>query len=329
VEHGRVLQVRARVVVNASGPWSDSVRALESPAARTLHLTKGIHFVVRREDLPIQNMVVAQAHDKRQIFAVPRGGVVYVGTTDTDYGLPADYPEVTRADVEYLIAAVRRVFPAVTWGVEQVVSAWAGLRPLIHEPGKRPSEISRKDEIVIGAKGMISVAGGKLTTYRKTAEKAVDVAAKQLGAASSSKTAEATLEGGDLSAAPREYGRELAAACGPSLPGLAAAIDRLVLHHGSGTEALVERALRTRTGFLPGSFVLEVEIDQAVESEMAIHLSDVLERRLRLLPFTPDRGLGVAEIAADRMAKLLGWGGERRDREITEYRRIAAASAPA
>jgi glycerol-3-phosphate dehydrogenase len=175
---------------------------------------------------------------------------------------------------------------------------------------------------------MISVAGGQLTTYRKMAEKVVDVVAKRLGAAASSATAEAMLEGGDLPAAPREYGEELAARYEASLPGLSSAIDRLVLHHGSGTEALLERALRTRTGFLPGSPALEVEIDHAIESEMAIHLSDVLERRLRLLLFTPDRGLGVAEIAADRMAKLLGWGGAQRDREVTDYQRIAAACAP-
>ncbi|MGH7899808.1 MAG: glycerol-3-phosphate dehydrogenase/oxidase [Candidatus Binatia bacterium] len=328
LEHSRVLQVRARIVINASGPWSDLVRALEAPASRTLHLTKGIHFVVRREDLPIHDMVVAQADDKRQIFAVPRGGIVYVGTTDTDYGAPADYPEVTRHDVEYLISALRRVFPSLGWGAESVLSAWAGLRPLVHEPGKRPSEISRKHEIVIGPKGMISVAGGKLTTYRRMAEKVVDLAANRLGAAAESTTAHAMLEGGDLPAAPREYGEGLASRFEPALPGLAQAVDRLVLHHGSGAEALLERAVGAGTGFLPGRAALEVEVDHAVESEMAMHLCDVLERRLRLLLFTPDRGLGVTETVADRMATLLGWDRRQRDREIAEYQRIAAASAP-
>jgi len=328
VESSRLFQVRARVIVNAAGPWSDSVRTLEAPSKQMLHRTKGIHFVVRRDDLPIQNLVVAQADDKRQIFAVPRDRVVYVGTTDTDYGEATDYPEVSLADVEYLIAAVRRVFPAVTWGVDRVVSAWAGLRPLVHEVGKKPSEISRKDEITIGPKGMITVAGGKLTTYRKMAEKVVDLAAKQLGVASVSRTAEAPLEGGDLPCAPQEYARALAARYETSLPGVSAAIDRLVLHQGSGAEALLEHALRGGTGFLPGTPVLEVEIERAIESEMALHLTDVLERRLRLLLFEPDRGLGVAEVAADRMAALLGWDATRRDRELTEYRRVAAASTP-
>jgi len=328
LEGGRDLAIDARVVVNAAGPWSDSVRALEAPInGAKLHLTKGIHFVVRRSDLPIHDMVIARAPDKRQIFAIPRGEVVYVGTTDTDYGAAADYPRIDREDVEYLIGALGAVFPAATWGVDRVISAWAGLRPLIHEEGKKPSEISRKDEIAVGASGMISVAGGKLTTYRKMAEKVVDLAVERLGVERSATTADAPLEGGDLPSPPEDYARALAARhAATGIP--VEVIDRLVLHHGTAADELLARASSTSSGLLDAKTILEVEIDHAVESEMALHLVDVLERRLRLLLFDPARGLDVSESVAARMGALLGWDAERCRREVEEYRAIAAMCVP-
>lgn len=324
VERGERLRVSARVVINAAGPWSDSLRKLESTGAKqTLHLTKGIHFVVAAPDLPIRSMVVMQASDKRQLFAVPRGDVVYVGTTDIDFGEAADYPEITREDVDYLIDAVRRVFPAVAWGPERVLAAWAGLRPLIHEEGKRPSEISRKDEVVVGPNGMITVAGGKLTTYRKMAEKVVDLSLSRLGETPRpSTTAEAALDGGDLSVGPEALERSLAERSRLSRP----VVERLVLHYGSLAGSLAASA--AGDGLLPGGQVLAAEVDRAVDDEMALTLTDVLERRLRLLLFDSSRGLEAAEAVADRMARKLGWSAERRSAEIAKYRRIAAACRP-
>jgi glycerol-3-phosphate dehydrogenase len=325
VEQGGEIEIEARVVVNAAGPWSDIVRALEAPiTGKTVHLTKGIHFVVGREHLPIDVMVIAGAADRRQIFAVPRGDVVYVGTTDTDYGAAADYPTITHDDVTYLIDTLHGVFPDVRLGPEHVVATWAGLRPLIRQPGKKPSEISRKDEVTIGAHGMITVAGGKLTTYRSMAEKVVALVLERLGRSEPSQTADAALEGGDFAGSPVELARRLVERHGEVTPGLA---DRLVLHHGSEAAALVERAAREGSGLLSAG-VLAVEVDHAIESEMAIRLVDVLERRLRLLLFHPGRGLDVAEEVADRMAKHLGWTSSRRDAEVEDYRRVAAACRP-
>jgi glycerol-3-phosphate dehydrogenase len=322
------LVVEARVIVNAAGPWSDCVRALEAPiSGAKIHLTKGIHFVVRKDDLPIRDMVIARTPDKRQIFAIPRGDVVYVGTTDTDYGAATDYPTIDAEDVEYLVGALRAVFPAVTWGAERVISAWAGLRPLIHEDGKKPSEISRKDEIAVGPSGMITVAGGKLTTYRKMGEKVVDLAVERLAVKRTATTADSSLEGGDLPAPPQEYARELAARHSPrGVP--VEVVDRLVLHHGTAAEALLTRARANGSGLLDGKTILEVEVDHAVESEMAIHLVDVLERRLRLLLFDPGRGLDVAGAVAARMAPALGWDSARCARELEDYRTVAAMCLP-
>ncbi len=333
-ENDRISVVTSRVVVNAAGPWSDALRLLEDPrAGRKLHLTKGIHLVVRKEDLPLHHMVVMQARDGRQAFAIPRGEVIYVGTTDTDYGLPEEYPAVTRDDVTYLLEAVRRSFPAATWGIEKVVSVWAGLRPLLHEEGKRPSEISRKDEITVGPHGMITVAGGKLTTYRKMAEKVVDLAEERLARKRNRPcaTAEQPLDGGDLpeGASAESFERSLLERYGKSIPCLEGALERIVFLYGTGAEALLEKTAAESSGFFPGTPVLRAEVDRAVESEMALHLVDVLERRLRLLLFDPARGLDLAEEVAARMADLLGWSPSRRGAEVEAYRRIAAACFPA
>src|SRR5205085_7782178 len=177
--------------------------------------------------------------------------------------------------VEYLVGALRAVFPAVTWGAERVISAWAGLRPLIHEDGKKPSEISRKDEIAVGPSGMITVAGGKLTTYRKMAEKVVDLAVERLELKRTAITADASLEGGDLPAPPEAYARELAARhASRGVP--REVVDRLVLHHGTAAEGLLARARENGSGLLDGKTILEVEVDHAVESVLAIQLVDLL-----------------------------------------------------
>ena len=327
-DHGDV-EVAARIVVNAAGPWSDFVRGLEGPSDRApLHLTCGIHFVVRRDDLPVRNMVVLRAPDKRQAFAIPHGEVVYVGTTDTDHPRAEDYPGILRRDVEYLIAAVRASFPTASWGVERVVSAWAGIRPLIHQEGKAPSEISRRDEITVGPLGMISVAGGKLTTYRRMAERVVDLAARQLGVERPCSTADEPLEGGDFPASPQVLAQELTTRFAAHFPGLSRSIDRLVLHYGSQAADMLERSLSQGGETLPGGSFLAAEVDRAIESEGALHVCDVIERRLRATLFDADRGLTLAPAVTDRMADAFGWDRERRDRELDAYRKVAATCLP-
>jgi glycerol-3-phosphate dehydrogenase len=164
-ESGATVVARARVVVNAAGPWVDAVRALDVPGGPgTLTLTKGIHLVFRAEDLPARHCVVMNARDGRPVFTVRRGPHVYVGTTDTPYEGPLDEPPITGEDAAYLLDAVVRTFPALGLGVRHVVGAWAGLRPLVRVEGKAPSEISRRDEITVSAAGVVTVAGGKLTT---------------------------------------------------------------------------------------------------------------------------------------------------------------------
>lgn len=173
--------IKAKYVVNAAGPWVDELRQINnSKIGKRLHLTKGVHLVVPHEKLPVKQSVYFDIPDGRMMFAIPRGKVTYFGTTDTNYQQDKNNVETTVVDALYLIEAVNNMFPDITLTLEDIESSWAGLRPLIHEEGKSASELSRKDEIFVSDTKLISIAGGKLTGYRKMAERIVDIVAKKM-----------------------------------------------------------------------------------------------------------------------------------------------------
>jgi len=168
--------IKAKAVVSAAGPWVDELREIDhSKTGKYLHLTKGIHLVVALKSYPLSKPSILTWGDGRMIFAIPRGRTTYIGTTDTNYKGNKDEVVASREDAEYLIRAVNQTFPVVNLALEDIESSWAGLRPLIHEEGKSASELSRKDEIFEAPSGLISIAGGKLTGYRKMAERVVDL----------------------------------------------------------------------------------------------------------------------------------------------------------
>ena len=172
----QTIAISATTVVNAAGPWVDELRVLDkSKKGKQLHLTKGVHIVVDRKKFPVRQAIYFDVPDGRMIFAIPRGRTTYIGTTDTDYHQAIDEVKTTVEDARYLIEAVNDSFPEVNLQLADVESSWAGLRPLIHEEGKSASELSRKDEIFQSPSGLISIAGGKLTGYRKMAERVVDM----------------------------------------------------------------------------------------------------------------------------------------------------------
>jgi len=172
--------VRAKVVVNAAGPWVDQLRTINhSRVGKRLHLTKGVHIVVPSEKLPIRQAIYFDVDDGRMIFAIPRGRTTYIGTTDTNYDGNIDDVVTTAGDAAYLLQAVNATFQSMNLSIADVESSWAGLRPLIHEEGKSASELSRKDEIFESPTGLISIAGGKLTGYRKMAERVVTLLVKK------------------------------------------------------------------------------------------------------------------------------------------------------
>ncbi|WP_339881189.1 glycerol-3-phosphate dehydrogenase/oxidase [Polaribacter vadi] len=177
---GDKFAIKAKYVVNAAGPWVDELRQINhSKIGKRLHLTKGVHLVVAHEKLPIKQSVYFDVPDGRMMFAIPRGRVTYFGTTDTNYQKDKDHVETNLVDATYLISAVNNMFPEINISLDDVQSSWAGLRPLIHEEGKSASELSRKDEIFVSDTELISIAGGKLTGYRKMAERIVDLVGKK------------------------------------------------------------------------------------------------------------------------------------------------------
>ena len=178
---GKKINLRARNYVSAAGPWVDKIRKKDNSINhKYLHLTKGVHIVFPAEKLPIKQSVYFDVDDGRMIFAIPRGRCTYVGTTDTNYNGDLNRVVTTKADAVYLIKATNHTFPNVNLTIDDIESNWAGLRPLIHEEEKDPSELSRKDEIFISDSGLISIAGGKLTGYRKMAHRVIDEVLKTL-----------------------------------------------------------------------------------------------------------------------------------------------------
>lgn len=318
------VAVRARAVVNAAGPWVDTVREMLGSEERRLHLTKGIHLVLRRDRLPVSRIVVMQARDRRSVFVVPREGVVYLGTTDTNYDGPFDDPQVTDEDALYLLDAVTRTFTIEPVTLDEVTGAWAGLRPLLHEEGKAPSEISRKDEVMVSPTGLVSIAGGKLTTFRRMAERTTEMVVARLKEAGAGPFAvaaasdETLLDGGDLGEDVAAFGARLKT----RWPGTADLVDRLVSLYGANAERIVEGiagdpVLGERMA--PGSPLTRAEVEYVTREEYAQTVEDVLERRTRVFLFEADNGLPAAPRVARVLARLLDWDDARTQQEISQY----------
>jgi glycerol-3-phosphate dehydrogenase len=173
-------KIFAKKVVNAAGPWVDSVREMDkSKKGKHLQLTKGIHLVFDQSVFPLKQAIYFDTPDKRMVFAIPRDGKTYVGTTDTVYNGDMINPRLTKEDKDYVVKAINFMFPTLRIAEKDIESSWTGLRPLIHETRKSASEISRKDEIWESDSGLITIAGGKLTGYRKMAEMVVDLLNKK------------------------------------------------------------------------------------------------------------------------------------------------------
>lgn len=166
------FSIHSKRLVSAAGPWVDILRKKDGPLNhKHLYLTKGVHLVFPFEKLPVKQSIYFDTPDGRMIFAIPRGRVTYVGTTDTAYDSSLERVVTTKDDVDYLLDAINSTFEGITLTEKDIESSWAGLRPLIHEDDKAPSELSRKDEIFVSESGLISIAGGKLTGYRKMAQR--------------------------------------------------------------------------------------------------------------------------------------------------------------
>jgi len=322
--------VRALVVVNAGGPWVDALRRMDDPAAPPLlRLTKGAHVAVPRRRIGNERAITLFSPiDGRVMFVLPWGDLSYVGTTDTDADAPPDAVRVTAADVTYLLRSANAAFPEAHLAPNDVVSAWVGLRPLLGPevkqatPAAAPSQVSREHRVVESAQGLITIAGGKLTTYRVMARDVADRVAARLHQldgrpiAPRPPTDRLPLPGGE--AAELDVVFEAARARG--VP--EATARHLVASYGSETPAilnLVERDRGLGEPIAPQRPEIWAEVSHAVEREMALRVQDVLVRRMHLFYEYAEQGSAVAAPVAQRMKKLLGWDDVREAEELVDY----------
>lgn len=253
---GLDVEIRAKRVVNAAGPWVDLVRAKDHAIrGKTLLLTKGIHLVVSHSKLPVKQAAYFDVADGRMIFVIPRGKKTYIGTTDTVYNGDPNQIRVTESDRDYLLKAVTEIFPRVKLSEADVEAMWAGLRPLIHQEGKSPSDISRKDEVWESPSGLITIAGGKLTGFRKMAEKTVDAITASIASESRQTYAPCTtdremISGGDCGRCETyEDLREQLLAHGVKRGLTAKAVNELLDRYGSNISKIYMRLAELDAGF--------------------------------------------------------------------------------
>jgi glycerol-3-phosphate dehydrogenase len=323
---GERAVIRASVVINATGPWSDRVRRLEDGgAAPMLQPTRGVHIVVDRSRLDHRAAIVFTSPiDGRVLFILPWGDLSYIGTTDTDTNDPPDRPGISRGDMVYLLRSANARFPNARLGLEDIRATWAGLRPLLANGAKvTESSRSREHAILQGSGGMISVVGGKLTTYRAMAREVVDRAVRELrlrdgrSRPTESRTDEEPLPGGEAADLTtfRERGLELGVA--PD------SVEHLLRYYGTEAAGIYNLGASDRRLFrrlAPPHAAIEAEVIHAARRELAQTVEDIMVRRLQLYYEHPEHGVPAARRVAELMAPERGWDETRLEAEIERYR---------
>jgi len=303
--------VRARVVVNATGPWTDSILTLDDGERHAaVRGTKGVHVLVPRERVRNENAVTLLSPvDGRVMFVLPAGDFTLIGTTDTRTGEHPDEVRASAADVDYLLRSVNDRFPAAALTRSDVVSAWAGIRPLVAsgqdgEGTGSEGRASREHSISRGESGLLTITGGKLTTYRSMAAEVVDAVGRELGGGlGAAITDTRPLPGGKIG----DIREEVATAT--SQTGDAVVASHLVGAHGDRWRRLWELVVRDRSlgeRLDPSRPYIRAEVAWAVSEESALTLGDVLIRRFPLAFELSDHGRAVAPQAADIMAPMVG-----------------------
>lgn len=318
---GNSIEILAKCIVNATGPWVDGIRKLDgSFHGKRLFLTKGVHLVVDYNKLPVKQSAYFDTPDGRMVFVIPRGNITYVGTTDTAYHASPDSPRTTEEDRDYLLKAVNAMFPEACLEPDDVDSHWAGLRPLIYEEGKGPSELSRKDEIFLSDTGLITIAGGKLTGYRKMAEKVVDLVGRRLGLTlPACSTDQVTISGGDKNGCSSySEHREMLIAKGMELGLKQEEAEECAHIYGSNTVNIynwMEEMDREESASVR---LIKAQLDYSMDEEMAITVKDFLVRRTGWTYFQRAKAERFWEKVLEWMSQRLNWDDKRRLREREE-----------
>ncbi|PRS37975.1 glycerol-3-phosphate dehydrogenase [Bacillus sp. RJGP41] len=313
---GDAYEIYADKVINAAGPWVDSIREKDqSKNGKTLKLSKGVHVVIDQSRFPLKQALYFDTPDGRMIFAIPRAGKAYVGTTDTFYDGDPAVPTVTSEDRAYLLKSIHYMFPEVNITDDDIESSWAGVRPLILEEGKDSSEISRKDEIWESDSGLITIAGGKLTGYRKMAKTTVDLLSGKL-AQQSNKTYPASstkgmpISGGDVGGS-RNFSDYIKQHVQMGVDSGLDAKDakEILAMYGSNAPVLFDIAKNEGDGGANSGLPkkLFVQLKYAVDHEMAATPVDFFFRRTGTLLFDIDLVQTHKHAVIDYMAGYFGW----------------------
>jgi len=325
-ETGTQVVTHARMVVNAAGPWSDWVTQLAVPTMvnHTVRPSKGSHILVPRHRIGNQGAItLISPIDGRVMFVLPAGPTgaefTLIGTTETEYDGPPDEVRATTADIEYILRTANAMFPAARLAMRDVISAWAGIRPLVPSAETDPGKISREHSITFVAPGVIAVRGGKLTTYRDMASQTVRLAARHLGRRGErpARTDLAPLPGGSLSdGITGEIARAVQEVGDSQLA------EHLVRSYGTEWRDVWSYAAEDpclREPVVDELPYLLAEVRFAVEREMARSLGDVCVRRMHVAYETEDHGMRAAERMLELVGRLLEWSPERRDAEMERW----------
>ena len=316
---GETFEVRCRAVVNATGVWADTVRAMdEGHDPDTIRQAKGVHVVIPRALVRNDVAVILPVpNDRRSVFVAPWGDLAYVGTTDTDDESPPDEPRTTAEEVSYLLGALNASLQQPV-GPDDVVGTWAGLRPLVRAASARTADLSRRHQVVTSASGVVTVIGGKLTTYRQMASDTVDAVLDVLGDSSLLRRRSPT--------------KRLALVGARGYEPLAASGDPVRVHLAGrfGGEAAAVLGLtyeRPELGeqLVPGLPYLKAEAIYAVREEMARGVDDVLSRRTRARLLSAEAAAAAADDVAALIGPALGWSPEHGAAQAAEFRRSVAA----
>ena len=327
---GEETTIRARTVVNATGPWSDELSGVP-PERPTLHLTKGAHVLVPASRIGNHEaLTLISPIDGRVLFVIPWGEMSYIGTTETEVDPDPDGVRADAADVTYLLRTANAFFPEARLTPDDVQATWAGLRPLLRlSSSEDPNAVSREHAILENSHGLISIVGGKLTTYRQMAAETVDRVARRLH----------ELDGRPVPRRARTDRHPLPGGETQDLDGLSdAAVDdgipravaeHLVRAYGSETPAVVRLALsdpRLARQVAPPHPTIWAEFLHAIRREMALTLGDLLIRRTHMYYEVPHQARDVIEPVADLAAEEMGWDQERRQAELAAYEHEVARS---
>jgi glycerol-3-phosphate dehydrogenase len=313
------FSIKAKYVISAAGPWVDGLRKKDhSLSGKHLFLSKGVHIVVPFEKLPLQQSIYFDNNDGRMLFAIPRHRSTYIGTTDTPYQGDLDHIPIHLEDVNYLLEATNRMFPKINLAVEDVESSWAGLRPLIHEEGKSASEMSRKDEIFESETGLISIAGGKLTGYRKMAERVVNVVVERMPESDEilkdNFSKKIPLAGGDLQNVDQveTYKKEVTTQIKKlGLPDYYPAY--LISNYGKQVDKILQN-LNQKIANKEQAMIL-AELKFTLEEEMVNTALDFFNRRTGRLYFNLPSILPNLDVVVKQMALDLNWDHNKQEKE--------------